>query len=243
MAGARTKGEKRRAKHRSREMALAAEGVGAPERKRGRPPKEGVVRTESGRISRAGQYQARPVPPEKAAAARRVVADARCQLMGWAIPDDVIAAAAMRSMALAPHLGCNAGRALHDLPDADRAALWGELARVRQTYARYWAVHGLPVPFPQSVAMAMLPEAAGSDGVEIGGHPGDGAGYDDRSVEERSRCATSAMMEIEGVLMSVGAVSVKGAILRDEAVKDRALLVRALLAVERVMKEGKMKSG
>lgn len=202
-----------------------AKSVGAKrEAKRGRPRKEGVIREANGRASRKGtQYV---IPPEKQAAARRVVLEARCRLMGWAINRDNLEAA------LAEHLGCHAGRALHGHPGL--AGLWDTIKRIRAVYARYWAVHGLPTPFAKSASLVAMPEPIGSDGVEVD------SGWDDRPIEEKSRTSTAAMMRIEGVLMlSRSRAAVKATVLCDEPVRDRPALIAALMAVEADMAGGK----
>lgn len=208
MTKARTKGAKREAK------------------RRGRPPKEGVVREPSGRVSRKGTQYA--PPPERRDAIVAVALSARCKAMGW--PDSAEA----RELAKMPHIGCEAGRAIHDLRDPERAEMWGAIRRMRAVYARYAAILGLPAPFPASAALTAMPEPVGSDGVEV-----DHAEYDPRPIEDRARSAVSAMMRIEGVIMTAGvAAAVKAAVLRDEPVKDRASLVRGLLAIAADFEKG-----
>jgi hypothetical protein len=139
--------------------------------------------------------------------------------MGW--PDTALC----RDMALAEHLGCEAGRALHDLPVADRAGLWEAVKVIRRVYATYWAVHGLPAPVPQPSSIAML-----ADMPECDDGPSGPAQYDSRTIEERSQAATSAMMRVEGLLLRTRyASAVKSAVLRDEDVRSRADLVLGLV--------------
>lgn len=212
MAGARTEGEKRRRKKASRNQEAWA---GAEQRGPGRPKIEGVARLANERISRAA-----PIPPEKADAARRVVTEARCKAMGWPNGPE------WRDLALAEHLGCEAGRAIHDLPSADRAALWEVIKTIRRVYTRYWVVHGLPMPYPDALSLAMLPEQVTSDNLS------EAAIYDDRTIEEKSRASTTAMMRLEGVLMTyrVSAL-VKSVVLRDERPPSISALVLAMLVV------------
>lgn len=198
-----------------------AKSVG--QKRRGPKKREGVSREANGRASRQGTQYA--IPQEKRDAARRVVLERRCRLMGWPINRDMLVEAA------APHLGCNVGRALHGHPGL--AGLWGAAQHIRAVYARYWAVHGLPNPFPQSASLTAMPEPIGSDGVEVD------SGWDDRPIEEKSRASTAAMMRIEGFLLAVGcAPEVKASVLRDEPVRDRARLVASLLAVEAYLSGG-----
>ena len=227
MGRAHSKGERKRIKQAQAAFAAAGDGSDPIKRPRGRPKKEGVEREPgTGRPSRKGTqvYKPKPLTPEQQAANRRTVMEQRCKAMGWEVNE------ANCDLARSDYLGCNAGRALHDLDKQNRDELWEIVQRIRSTYARYWSIHGLPSPFAKGASMAVVPEGFGSDGVEIDVSPSE---YDDRTIEEKSRASTNAMMSIDGALTVAGrARELKEILLLDYPVTDRPHFVRAMLGVE-----------
>ena len=142
--------------------------------------------------------------------------------------------------ARAPWNGCNAGRAIGQVPalkaaiaDApDVTKLWESVMRVRSVYARYWSAIGAPPPQAATLNLMVPHEPFGSDGVEVD------TAYDCRTDEERVKDATTAMMHMEWILGCAGegvAGEVKHVVLHDEPVRH---LVRLIVGLVAVAKEG-----
>ena len=131
MAGARTKGEKRR-------------------QKKNRPKNEIVLREPNGRASRKGTQYA--IPKERQESAKRVVLSARARLLGKDQSRMSLDAVDR------PWLGCNAGCFISDEPDV--ADLWQAIKDIRKIRANYLRAISAPDEHAKGAMLAVLPEPA-----------------------------------------------------------------------------------
>lgn len=168
--------------------------------------------------------------------AMRASTVARCKVLGilpraTADGPSYVPTADMVKRVGPPWMGCTAGRAIE--AETDRAELWEAIKRVRQVYTTYWRTTGIPSPYAKIGALASIPDAFGSDGVEIG----DRKVTDIRSIEDRVKSATAAMMRMETILGMAGygvAHEVKRVVLsfrEEEGVKDQSRYFLGLRAV------------
>lgn len=134
----------------------------------------------------------------------------------------------------APWNGCHAGRALSQttipLDADDRAGLWDAICHMRRTQAAFDFAIGAPKRHAACLRLLLPVEAMEADATT--------PPIDERSLEERQRDATRALMQIEGWLGYVDgatAAIAKRAVIDDEEVRCPEAVVRALSCVREGM--------
>ena len=154
--------------------------------------------------------------------ATRVVIDARLRLAGKAdTPDN-------RKDMRSQMRGCSIGRALQARGGEDMPDLWQAVQHMRRTDAAYRGVHGLPSPHAK-VAGILAPTDVMETSAEA-------PPADLRSVEEKSRAATSAYMAVQGWLdytdkHAASCAKAATVFAPDEPIRDLPAVIRALQCV------------
>lgn len=177
MAGARTKGQRKRAKRSKRDLERAMEAAGmsavvAP--KPGRPRKEGVEREPSGKVSRNPE-----ATKARKESAIRTVVEARArhfglipptmkQIPGETMEEFMARKGAREAMirAVTPAMmrewtGCAVGQAIADQDDV--TDLWKAVGLIRQTRERYLAAIDAPDEHAKAANLMIAPSPDGTE--------------------------------------------------------------------------------
>lgn len=153
----------------------------------------------------------------------RAALEGRCRRAGLEVSDHTL-----RDMR-APWNGCEAGRAMAAAVShaEERARLWVAICHMRRVQAAYDASIGAPHRHATCLRMLLPPDDGEED---FGARPAP----DDRTPEERSRDAVSALMAIEewlGWTDRASAGEAKRVVIDDTPVADQVGLILALRCV------------